>query len=373
MKIALLLSRIEQTGVTTHTLDLAKGLLDEGNEVCIITGGKVQEGNARVNSFYDEFVKMGVQIHEFKAPEGGLIKSIYLSVKSTIKIITTLKLLKPDVIHAQSPYMTFIPWLMRKKFTTTIHNTKLVKNIKFKNPTHLIAISKESMLMSQKVFKIPKNEISIVNHGISKRFSKPISNKEKETLRFLYNIPKNKVLVGFVGRLTKEKGCDILCDAIIEQESTILSLTHYIFVGSTKDSKDHKWLLDNLESKGIKSNCTIIDFQDPKPFYDLFDIFILPSRFESFPLVILESMMSSCATVRSQVEGALEQIDDGVNGMLFPNEDVSALVLILKKLVTDEKFRLALANKGKVKALKEYTIPVMTKNTIRVYEKIKIS
>ena len=372
MKIALLLSRIEQTGVTTHTLDLTKGLIDEGHEVFLITGGKVQEDNSRIDAFYNEFVSLGSQVKEFKTPKGTFISKAIITVGSIFSIIKLIKSCNPDIIHAQSPYMTFIPWLMGKNFTTTIHNTKLKKNIKFKNPTHLIAISKESEVMSQKVFGISPKDITVVNHGVSERFGTSISKNEKEQLKSKFNIPNDKIIVGFVGRLTIDKGCDVLFKAIKNLDDTVISQSHFIFVGSTKDSSDYQWLQQNLEQENIDTYCTIVDFQDPKPFYDIFDIFVLPSRFESFPLVILEAMMSECATVRSQVEGALEQIHHGVNGMLFPNEDDGALSAILQKLILDDAFRTEIANKGKSKALTEYTIPVMTKNTLKVYDKIRV-
>lgn len=372
MKIALLLSRIEQTGVTTHTLDLTKGLVDEGHEVFLITGGKVQEDNSRIDAFYNQFVSLGAQVKEFKTPKGTFLSKAIITVGSIFNIIKLIKSCNPDIIHAQSPYMTFIPWLMGKNFTTTIHNTKLKKNIKFKKPTHLIAISRESEAMSQKVFGIAPKDITIVNHGVSERFGISISKNEKDQLKTKFNIPKNKIIVGFVGRLTVDKGCDILFNAIKNLSESILSQSHFVFVGSTKDSPDYQWLQQNLEQENINSYCTIVDFQDPKPFYDIFDIFVLPSRFESFPLVVLEAMMSECATVRSQVEGALEQISHGVNGMLFPNEDDGALSTILQKLILDDAFRTEIANKGKSKALKEYTIPVMTKKTLKVYDKIRV-
>ena len=371
MKIALLLSRIEQTGVTTHTIDLTKGLIDEGHEVFLITGGKVQDDNSRIDAFYNQFIALGARVKIFKTPNGSFFSKAIITVGSIFKIIKLIKSCNPDIIHAQSPYMTFIPWLMGKNFTTTIHNTKLTKNIKFKNPTHLIAISKESEVMSQQVFGISPEDITVVNHGVSERFGTSISKIEKEQLKSKFNIPKDKIIVGFVGRLTVDKGCDILFKAIKKLNNTVISQSHFIFVGSTKDSSDYQWLLQNLKQENIDTYCTIVDFQDPKPFYDIFDIFVLPSRFESFPLVILEAMMSECATVRSQVEGALEQIQDGVNGMLFPNEDDGALSAILQKLILDDIFRTEIANKGKSKALTEYTIPVMTKNTLKVYDKIR--
>ena len=152
MKIALLLSRIEQTGVTTHTLDLAKGLVDMGHEICLITGGKIVDATSRVDDFYNEFVSLGITIKEFPTPNGSVFNKVIQSITSVQKVMRDIKAFDPDVIHSQSPYMTFIPWLMGKKFTTTIHILYLKRNFKFKNPDHLIAISQESFEFSKKVF-----------------------------------------------------------------------------------------------------------------------------------------------------------------------------------------------------------------------------
>ncbi len=69
MKIALLLSRIEQTGVTTHTLDLAQGLIEKGHEVCLITGGKIENATDRVDHFYNAFVDLGVTNKRIQNPQ----------------------------------------------------------------------------------------------------------------------------------------------------------------------------------------------------------------------------------------------------------------------------------------------------------------
>ncbi len=372
MKIAFLLSRIEQSGVTTHTLDLTKGLIDMGHEVCLVTGGKVPNATGRVDDFYLEFKELGITIKEFKTPTGPVHIKVYQSLSSILHMVRDLKNFDPDIIHCQSPYTSFVPWLMGKKFATTIHNTKIKKNIKFKNPTHLIAISQESKEIGKEVFGIVEQNITIVHHGVSDRFAKPLSKTEKEAFRLKHNIPLDKFIIGFVGRPTWEKGCDILADSIAKLDLGTQDKIHCIFLGGTEGSKDFLWLQNLIEQKDISKIVSLIPFQDPKPFYDIFDIFVLPSRMESFPLVTLEAMMAECCPVRSNTEGSYEQIDHGTNGMLFENEHVGQLTDTFQKLINDPQLTQNLGKNAKQKALNEFTIPNMTKKTLEVYDKVRI-
>ncbi len=163
-----------------------------------------------------------------------------------------------------------------------------------------------------------------------------------------------------------------MVDAIKNLSSTTKAKIHVIFLGGVPGSEEQLWLQGLIDDAGIGELMSWVPFEDPKPFYDIFDIFVLPSRMESFPLVTLEAMMSGCCPIRSDVEGAYEQIEDGITGLLFESENTSEFSSAIERLVQDDKLRLQLANNAKAKALKEYTIPVMTEKTLAVYEKIRI-
>ena len=373
MKIAFLLSRIEQTGVTTHTLDLAQGLVKEGHTVCLITGGKIENATSRVDDFYNEFKALGVDIKEFETPKGNIFRRTMQSFTSVFDIMGKIKQFEPNVIHCQSPYMTFIPWLMRKKFTTTLHILYLKRNFKFKKPDHLIAISNESYEFSKKVFRMEDKNLSLIHHGVSDRFSHPISPKQKSDLKNRLKISEDKLIIGFVGSISLRKGSDILVQALKNLSTTTQEKIHFIFLGGVGGSEDYIWLKDMVGNAGIEKFMTLVPFEDPKPFYDIFDIFVLPSRMESFPLVTLEAMMSECCPVRSNTEGAYEQIEDGVNGLLFETENTQQFTAILEKLVSDSDLRRQLAQNARKRALNEFTIPVMTKKTLEVYSKIHMN
>ncbi|MGB5554780.1 MAG: glycosyltransferase family 4 protein, partial [Flavobacteriaceae bacterium] len=314
---------------------------------------------------------LGIAIKEFKTPKGIAPVKALQSVKSLFKVIGYLKQFNPQVIHCQSPYMTFIPWLMRKKFTTTIHILYLKRNFKFKNPDHLIAISNESYEFSKRVFGMKESDISLIHHGVSDRYGKPISDEQKSALRKRFGISDEKLILGYAGSISLRKGTDLLVAALNGLSEETKKKIHFIFLGGVEGSEEQLWLKGMIKEAGIGHIMTLVPFEDPKPLYDIFDIFVLPSRMESFPLVTLEAMMSGCCPVRSNTEGAYEQIDHGTTGLLFENENTEELTRTLENLVADRPMIAQLAERAKAKALKEYTIPVMTEQTLAVYDIIK--
>jgi len=370
MHILFLLSRIEKNGVTLHTLDLAKGLVAEGHQLTMLTGGITDTTSPYLCEIEKEFVDNGVIIKVFKTPKGNVFSKIFTSISSILILLKWIVQLDADVIHSQSPYMTFLPWLLRKKFVTTVHNVSLVQNLKYKNPTRLIAISTDSKTYGAETLKAQEDSIDIVFHGISERFSKTISETEKKQLRKQHNIPNDALVIGYVGRITIEKGLDVLIHAvnqyILEQNESDIRL---VFLGNYFKEEDELWL-NALREQHPRVTIQIIDFQDPKPIYDIFDIFVLPSNSEAFGLVCIESMMSNCCTIRTDTIGANDQIEDGVDGFIFPVGNAEALLDIFKKVIPNEKLRLEVAEKGKKTALENFTIKAMTLKTIAVYNKV---
>jgi glycosyltransferase involved in cell wall biosynthesis len=370
MKIVILLSRIDQTGVTTHTLDLVSGIVKEEHEVFLITSGPIEKNNPRLESIYDDFKKLGIHIKLFTFPKGNKLRRGFYSIYSLIKALFYVTVIKADIIHAQSPYMSFIPWLLGKKFTSTLHVNDFVKSFKYKNATHLIAISKETKQYAIDLFGYKEKDISIVNHGVSKDFANTMSTLEKSNYKQKYKLPLDKIIIGFVGSIEKRKGHDLLIKAVQNLAPEIQNKMHLVFLGSSKHSDTKQWLDNLIESSTILHLISRFDYQDPKPFYGIYDVFVLPSRLEGFPLVVIEAMMSECCVIRSNVQGAYDQINHGIDGYLFTNERDDELTILLEELIIDNDKRLKVANLGKQKALNKFTIEEMTSGTLKVYEKL---
>ncbi|MDX1364921.1 MAG: glycosyltransferase family 4 protein [Arenibacter latericius] len=373
MKILFLLSRIEKSGVTLHTLDLAQGLVHLGHELVIISGGITDSHNEYLLKIENEFKSLGTEIRTFKTPSGNTLNKIAISIGAVYQILKWIKELKPDVIHSQSPNMSFLPWLLNKPFVSTVHNVnrQLEKSLKYKNPTQLIAISRESKEYGIKVLGAEPESVSVICHGISKRYAEKTPKKELNILRNKYNLPKEKVLIGYVGRITEDKGLDVLITALEKYlPKTTSKNLQVVFLGDYWLDSDESWLNELIEQSPLKDQISIVPFQDPKPFYELFDIFILPSKYEAFGLVSVEAMMSNCCTIRTDTNGALDQINHGIDGFIFQNGNAKELADILTPLIENKELRDTIAEKGKQKALKNFTIEAMTNKTVAIYNKL---
>lgn len=297
-------------------------------------------------------------------------QSLFSKLRSVSAIVTYMLAHRFDVIHVQSPYLSFIPWLLHKRFVSTLHVNDLVRCFYYKNATHLIAISNETKAYAKGVFGYQDSEITIVNHGVDIRFAKALTPEEKRDEKRRLDIPADKIVVGMVGSVERRKGHDLLLQAVKALPEELSSRLHMVFLGSSKDGKTNEWLDRQIEQSGLAKQVSRFEYQSPERFYKLFDIFTLPSRLEGFGLVVIEAMLSGCCCVRSDTEGAFEQIDNGKTGFIFENENVPQFSAILKQLVENPGLLKEVAQCGKQKALRQFTAEVMARNTMEIYKKI---
>lgn len=364
MRILILLSRFDLSGVTTNTVDLCVGLANLGEKVTLLVGKpNISPNNERlINTLKNANVRLQYV---------PLVKNFLSKIYSPLIILTKIVIGGGcDIIHAESPYYSFIPWLLRKKFTTTIHICELRKCFYLKKANHLIAISKESKAYALKNLGYKDYEVSIVNHGVSKRFASEISQKEILQIKQQYNIPSDKIIIGLVGSIQRRKGHDILLKAISLLPMSEQNKIHLIFCGDFFNKESAKWYQELVKLTGLENIITHIPHCDPVNIYKIFNIFCLPSRAESFPLVTIEAMLSGNCCIRSNTEGASEQIEHNIDGYIFPNEDYSQLAMIISTLIDNPLQIKHIGTKGQEKALKKFTIETMAKNTLAVYQKI---
>ncbi len=368
MKILLLLSRCDQTGVTTHTLDLSEALVALGHDVTVLVGKTKGVDAPESEMLYQKFVKTGATIVPYPLPDNS---SMLGKIKSVCAIVWYLLWYRFDVLHVQSPYLSFIPWLLRRKFVSTLHVTDLVRCFYYKNATHLIAISKETKDFAKRLYGYRDEDITIVHHGVSRRFSTILSDEEKAETKKTLGIPEGKIIVGLVGSVERRKGHDVLLAAVHQMPQALREQVHIVFLSSSKDGRTVDWLNGEIEHSGLKAQVSWFQYQPPEMFYKIFDIFALPSHQEGFGLVVLEAMLSGCCAVRSNTEGAYEQIEDGKSGFIFEDGNVGQLSGILSRLVEDEALCTQVAKAGREKALGEFTSDVMARNTVEVYNKVR--
>lgn len=364
----MLLSRLDQTGMTTHTIDLANALVKKQHEVIVLVGyNNCPDSVAR--RLMERLKSSGAEIRTFHAPNGNSKARLVLS---GISLVFNLLKLKGGVIHVQSPYLSWAPWLLRRRFVSTLHVADLVKCLYYKNATRLIAISRETKEFAMRVFGYKEEEITLVNHGVSMEFATRMDPARIAQARRGLGLPDDKLILTIVGSIEPRKGQDILLRAVAQLPKKCRDKIHVVFLGSdkTSDKSNNRWLEKTVAETNTADILSHFEYQDSKLFYKISDVFLLPSWVEGFPLVVIEAMLSGNLCIRTDAEGAFEQIIDSETGFIFPKGDVAKLTLILEKIILDDAFRAQIAENGRNYALNHFTSDIMADNTLKVYSRL---
>jgi glycosyltransferase involved in cell wall biosynthesis len=204
-----------------------------------------------------------------------------------------------------------------------------------------------------------------VNEGIRPEKIIPITNglnlpkinpTDRSRIRQELAIKENIPLVLSVGRLTYEKGHTFLMQAV-PNVLEHFPQTMFVLVGDGPLRVD---LTEEVKKLGIQENVLFLGFR-----YDIFqilsasDIFVLPSRSEGLPLVLLEAIGMGVPTVSFCVGGVGEIIQNGHTGLLIPPEDPAALAESIISLLDDETNRSNLSKAGQKMLAKKFSLESM--------------
>ena len=101
-----------------------------------------------------------------------------------------------------------------------------------------------------------------------------------------------------------------------------------------------------------------------------FDVFLLASRTEGFPLAIVEAMLAGLPVVATEVGSIGEAVQDGATGYLVPAEDPDALASRLREVLADPKLARRLGHAGRVRAREHFTSATMARSFERLYHEL---
>jgi glycosyltransferase involved in cell wall biosynthesis len=160
-----------------------------------------------------------------------------------------------------------------------------------------------------------------------------------------------------VGRMEAQKGFDLLLDAfkLAAYADPRVSLTIY------GDGPLRSSLEDRARALGIAGRVSMPGItKTPGEWVAGGDIFVLSSRFEGFPNVLLEAMMAGMASIAFACPwGPSEILDEPETGVLVPEGDVRLLAMAMRLLAGDPKLRKTLGSNGARIARARYAMPAV--------------
>jgi glycosyltransferase involved in cell wall biosynthesis len=172
-------------------------------------------------------------------------------------------------------------------------------------------------------------------------------------IRCELGIPPKALVVGFVGRLTKDKGLTELVQAYLRLRPRFPQL-RLLLVGDFEEADPLPAEIRRL----IKSDSDIVRtgfVQNPTPFYSLMDVFAFPSHREGFGIAILEAHATGKPVVASRATGVVDAVIDGVTGFLVPVGDIGGLARALQSVLKDKALAQGLGAAGRERVIREFS------------------
>lgn len=310
-----------------------------------------------------------------------LIAYICFYIKTIFKGIFT----SYDCIYAHYASHTALPLIFVKKIKPKV---KIIMNVhgndivpEDSHDEKYIPLVKKILNMSDKIVSPSKyfEDILLRQYGIfkskifvspsggvdTKLFMKLNKDEAKENIK----LDKNMKYIGYVSRIEKDKGWDILLEAISKIRNSIDSNVRFLFIGSGEQDAEFDNLVKSLHLEEVALKFRFLPQADLKNIYNSLELFVFPTyrKSESLGLVGLEAMACETIVLASNTGGPKTYIDDGVNGILFePKNSDDLAKKILEVLTLENKEKEKIKKKARATSLK-YDKEVVKQNVVKKF------
>jgi glycosyltransferase involved in cell wall biosynthesis len=278
--------------------------------------------------------------------------------------IKAIRDLRPEILHASLPH----PWscqyailaglLTRGVRTVVVQHAILPPRVRSQAWTNHqtlsrvdahIALSPRQAGLIEKMARLRPGSMKIIHNGIAD------FHVDAEPR------PVDGPIVGTVGRLSREKGFDVLLHAL----SRVPGATA-VLVGKGPEREALERLAAEL---GISDRVVMPGFvPDSRTWMAMYDVFAIPSRSEGMPLVLIEAMLASRPVVATAIGGMPDVVVEGKTGLVVAPEDPDALAEALRSLFADEELRRSMGASGRARALESFTFEKMVRRYESLYE-----
>ncbi len=214
---------------------------------------------------------------------------------------------------------------------------------------------------------------SLVRHGIRPESIMLLQNSiacgaapgmGRDNMRESLGIAEGEFIFLFIGRLVRQKGADILLDAF----ATIPDGT-LLIVGAGEEESELKRQASVLHlGRRVKF---LGSRRDLANLFLIADVFVIPSRWEGIPMVLLAAMAAGKTIVASDIPGIAEVVSDGAQGILVAPEDSAGLAAAFIRLRRDPELRERLAMAAHTRA-KDFSIDRYCEKLLAIIESLYI-
>ena len=301
----------------------------------------------------------GVPVHGVEMPRRI---TPWRDILATIKLVLVVRRIRPQIVHAHTPKGGVLgmlsAWIVRTPvriyhmrglpFTTaTGWRRKLLmwsERISCGLADQVLCVSSSARQLAVDSRLCRPEKIAVLAGGsgngvdAAKKFNASnISPSLREETRRRCNIPPDALVLGFIGRIVRDKGIIELAGAWKELRKEFQDL-HLLLAGPHEVQDPIPAEIDRMLRSDPRVHL-LGEVSNTPPLYAVMDVLALPTYREGFPNVLLEAAGMKVPVVATRVTGCTDAVQDGVTGMLVPPWDAVRLAGALRTYLQDGELR----------------------------------
>lgn len=286
----------------------------------------------------------------------------------------TLRRIRPEIVHSHTPkggllgmiaatlagtpvrvyHIRGLPFV-----TATGFRRRLLRLSELASCTlahRVLAVSHSMRSIAVEEGLCPAEKVKVIlggsGNGVDTERFRPARDDARQTARADRGIPADALVIGFVGRLTREKG-------ICELERAWRALRQ-------DEPRARLLLIGWIEAQDAESREAVaalradsrVHLTGPVPdtarLYPAMDVVALPTYREGFPNVALEAAATALPIVATSVPGCVDAVEDGTTGILVPARDAEGLEHALRRYLSDPVLRARHGEAGRRRVMSQF-------------------
>jgi len=373
------------------THQISKELVKRGHEVIVYTTD-AKDPDSRLDVEPIKIVD-GIKVNYMKNLSMMFIKklNVFLTLEMASKAEEELKIFNIIHLHDYRTYQNIVihyyaerynvpyifqahgslPRIMEKQKLKWVYDMCFGYRL-LRDASSVIALT-QTEAQQYRDMGVPEEKIEIIPNGID--LSEYENLPPKGSFKKKFNIHDNKKIVLYLGRIHRIKGIDILVKAfyyaikMLNFDNALL-----VIVGSDDGYLDE--LERMLTSLNITDSVLLtgpLYGKDKLEAYLDADVFVLPSRYETFPNVVLEAYSCSRPVIASNVESIPDIVIHGKTGLLFRSGDAEELAKMIMRMITHPEEAEKMGCRARKLVEEKYSIESVVSSLETLYERVLYS
>jgi glycosyltransferase involved in cell wall biosynthesis len=213
-----------------------------------------------------------------------------------------------------------------------------------------------------------------IGNGVNlERFDPEKLRERRKPVREAFGISGDQPLVCIIGRLVREKGYFELIEAFRTVVREVPGVKLLVIGGALESDHDdaESEIRGRVKEYGLEDVVRFLSFRgDVEEILCASDVFVLPSHREGMPRSILEAMAMGLPVVATQVRGAREEVQDGINGLLVDVGDHEGLAAALVTLLKNPDERIRMGRRGRQIAVEQFDERTVIAKQVKVIRRL---